>query len=209
MPQLIRGQYVLARKLNPNHQETWHYWTRVKNVLADGVLLDANFDGEDRPFYGMKLEKGDRFVERYYTDRWYNIYQIFKKDSGDLKGWYCNIAEPAMVSHEGVTFVDLALDVLVFPDGKLKVLYKDEFDTGTKKKSLEAVEELKKIFQPPPSLFGLIPKKWKEAVRSEPPLSYQATIMQTRYVFADRRSGSTIPGNCELTQSLPGRAAHR
>ncbi len=157
MPLLIHGQYVQVRKLNPSHQETWHYWVRVKNILPDGILLEAFFDGEDRPFHGIKLEKDDRFIERYFTNHWYNIYEIYHKDNGELKGWYCNIAEPAVITNEGVAFVDLALDVLVFPNGKLQVLDKDEFKKleltpDQKTKSLEAVEELKEFFRPPITL---------------------------------------------------------
>jgi uncharacterized protein len=154
MSLLILGQYIQVHKLNPSHQETWHYWARVINILSDGVLLEAYFDGEDRPFYGMKLEKDDRFIERYFTDRWFNIYEIYHKENGELKGWYCNVAEPAVITNEGVTFVDLALDVLVFPGGNLRVLDEDEFakldlNPEQKSKSLEAVEELKEIFHPP------------------------------------------------------------
>jgi hypothetical protein len=154
MSALIHGQNVLVRKLNPNHQETWHYWARVKNIFNDGVLLEAFFDGEDRPFYGMKLEKEDRFIERYFTNHWYNIYEIYHKGDGELKGWYCNIAEPTLITHDGVSFVDLALDVLVFPDGNLQILDEEEFGKldltpDQKTKSLEAVEELKEIFLPP------------------------------------------------------------
>jgi uncharacterized protein len=157
MSELIHGQYIQIRKLDPSHQETWHYWARVENILIDGILLEAFFDGEDRPFYGMKLEKNDRFIERYYADRWYNIYEIYHKENGDLKGWYCNIAEPAVITNEGVSFVDLALDVLVFPYGKLQVLDEDEFEKldltpDQKTRSLTAVEELKELFHPPITL---------------------------------------------------------
>lgn len=157
MPLLIHGQYVQVRKLNPSHQETWHYWARVINILPDGILLEAFFDGEDLPFHGIKLEKDDRFIERYFTNQWYNIYEIYQKENGELKGWYCNIAEPAVITNEGVSFVDLALDVLVFPNGKLQVLDEDEFEKldltpDQKTKSLGAVEELKEFFRPPITL---------------------------------------------------------
>jgi len=154
---LIHGQFIQVRKLNPSHQEIWHYGAWVKNIQANGILLEAFFDGEDRPFYGMRLEKDDRFIELYFSDRWYNIYEIYHKENGELKGWYCNIAEPAMITKEGVSFVDLALDVLVFPDGKLQVLDEDEFTKlditpDQKTRSLAAVKELKELFRPPITL---------------------------------------------------------
>jgi len=154
MSELIPGQYILVRKLTPSHQETWNYWARVIKNFKDGVLLEAFFDREDRSFYGIKLEKEDRFLERYFTNHWYNIYEIYHKSNGELKGWYCNIAEPALITHSGVSFIDLALDVLIFPDGKLQILDEDEFEkmdlrTDQKTKSREAIEELKEIFRPP------------------------------------------------------------
>jgi hypothetical protein len=154
MSSLILGQYVQVHKLNPSHQETWQYWARVINIFTDGVLLEAFFDGDDRSFYGIKLEKNDRFIERYFTDRWYNIYEIYYKENGELKGWYCNVAEPAVISNDGISFIDLALDVLVFPNGKIQLLDEEEFarldlTPEQNSKSLEAVEELKDIFHPP------------------------------------------------------------
>ena len=79
------------------------------------------------------------------------------KGKDKLKGWYCNIAEPAIISDEGVSFVDLALDVLVFPKGKIQVLDEDEFQQlkltpDQTHKALHAVEELKELFHPPINL---------------------------------------------------------
>ncbi len=112
--------------------------------------------------------------------------------------------------HEGVTFVDLALDVLVFPDGKLKVLDKDEFEKldltqEQKKKSLEAVEELKKIFQPPIT-FGIgFPRNGKR--RSDLNPSFLSSDLYANQVcICRRRFGSTIP-ELRIRQSLPGRAS--
>lgn len=157
MSLLIHGQYIQVRKLNPNHQETWHYWARVLDNLPDGILLEAFFDGEPRFFHGITLEKDDRFIEQYFTNHWYNIYEIYQKEKGGLKGWYCNIAEPAVITNKGVSFVDLALDVLVFPNGQFKVLDEDEFKKldltqDQKSRSLEAVEELREYFHPPITL---------------------------------------------------------
>ena len=43
------------------------------------------------------LRRGDRFIETYYTDRWYNIFEIHAREDDRLKGWYCNIAKPAVM----------------------------------------------------------------------------------------------------------------
>lgn len=75
---------------------------------------------------------GDRTHEYFYADRWYNILELHDVDDDRLKGWYCNIAHPAQVSEtpDGalILYVDLALDVFVFPDGRTLLLDEDELE---------------------------------------------------------------------------------
>ncbi len=154
MPSIVVGQQILVRKLKPNHEETRRYWAKVLAVYTDGVLLEAFFDVEDRHLKGMELDKGDRFIERYYSNRWYNIYEIYKDGEKELKGWYCDIAEPAVFKEKEISFVDLALDMLVLASGTLSVLDWDEFDhlrlnKDQKDKAVAALDELKDLFHPP------------------------------------------------------------
>ena len=65
---------------------------------------------------------------RYYTDRWYNIFEIYDRDDGQIKGWYCNIGKPAVIEDGVVSYVDLALDLWVSADGKQTILDEDEFE---------------------------------------------------------------------------------
>jgi protein associated with RNAse G/E len=76
---------------------------------------------------GLPLRRGDRFVETYYFNRWYNIYAIHSRLDGSLSGWYCNITRPAELVGEILSYIDLALDLVVFPDGNQVVLDEDEF----------------------------------------------------------------------------------
>jgi uncharacterized protein len=73
------------------------------------------------------FERGDVFYEYYYYDRWYNVFQIYS-GTGKLKGWYCNVTAPAQVADGTLTFVDLALDLFVYPDRRYLVLDQEEFD---------------------------------------------------------------------------------
>lgn len=93
----------------------------------NGLLFSAIFEHEYRDLGYVVFERGDVFYEFYYFDRWYNVFQIYSKD-GDLKGWYCNITAPARVADGELTFVDLALDLFVYPDRRFLVLDQDEFD---------------------------------------------------------------------------------
>jgi hypothetical protein len=118
------------------------------------VLIEAFFNRDDLPFHGIVLAKGDRFLEKYYRDRWYNIFEINDRVSNELKGWYCNVARPAVISDGWISYVDLALDLLVYPDGRQLVLDQDEFealdlDLEDHKQSLKALAELKTLFKNP------------------------------------------------------------
>jgi predicted RNA-binding protein associated with RNAse of E/G family len=44
-----------------------------------------------------------------------------------LKGWYCNIVRPARLEPEHIWSVDLALDLVVLPDGRWVVVDQEEF----------------------------------------------------------------------------------
>lgn len=115
-------------KLNLAGQETWRYTGRVLERHPNWLVLEASFNRDDLPFHGIVLRRGDRFVETFYADRWYNEFEIHDCDDDRLKGWYCNIAYPAAIEDGSVSYIDLALDLLVYPDGKQLVLDEDEFD---------------------------------------------------------------------------------
>jgi predicted RNA-binding protein associated with RNAse of E/G family len=119
---------ITVIKLNPAGEETWRYPCRVLERQVDRAVVEGTFNREDMPFNGIVLRRGDRFVEKYYTDRWYNLFEIHDRDDDRLKGWYCNIAHPAVIDEKTITYIDLALDLLVFPDGRQLVLDEDEYE---------------------------------------------------------------------------------
>lgn len=118
---------ITVSKLDIAGRETWRYSGRVLSRGADFVQLEALFDRDDAVFHGITLRRGDRFVEIFYSSRWYNIFEIYDRDEDTLKGWYCNIGFPAEIEDGRVSYRDLALDLLVFPDGRQLVLDEDEF----------------------------------------------------------------------------------
>lgn len=145
---------LLVVKQNIKGEETWRYTARVVARQDGAVLVEANFDRDDRLFFDLPLRRGDRFLEAYYSCCWYNIFEIHDRDDDTLKGWYCNVARPAVFSDETVSYVDLALDLLVFPDGRQLVLDEDEFaalelDEDTRRQARAGLEELKTLFASP------------------------------------------------------------
>jgi hypothetical protein len=119
--------------------------------VENSITLEALFTRDDMPFMDIIFKKGDRFVEYYYSDRWYNIFKIYDRDDGKLKGWYCNIGKPAVIEDQVVSYVDLALDLWVSNDGKQTVLDQDEFealelDDESRRNALRALKDLRSLF---------------------------------------------------------------
>lgn len=101
----------------------------VLSRSATEVCVECFFDRDIAGEY-MNISAGDRVVEWFFTDRWYNIMQFHDVRGGQLKGWYCNITRPTDIREDDgrlvIAWQDLALDVFVYPDGRIIVLDEDE-----------------------------------------------------------------------------------
>ena len=144
---------VTIVKLDPQGRETWRYQGRMLSQEGSQIVVEAYFDREDRLFHGMPLCKGDRWLETYYTDRWYNILEIHSRADDALRGWYCNVSTPARLEGSMLSYHDLALDLLIFPDGRQIVLDDDEFaelslSPQERERALAALRELRASFKP-------------------------------------------------------------
>ncbi len=120
---------ITVHKLDARGAETWRYAGRLLEQTDSAVRLEAVFDRPDADLAGLQLRRGDRFVETFYTDRWYNVFAVHDADDDRLKGWYCNVTRPARLSPDGrhLYAEDLAIDLIVFPDGRWQVLDEEEY----------------------------------------------------------------------------------
>ena len=132
----------------------WEYDGKVIEQSASAFLIEAHFNRSDLMFNGIFLREGDRFLELYPLEKWFNIFELHDKDNDEIKGWYCNITRPARYDAEKISYDDLALDLLVYPDRKMLVLDEDEFRSLSLNQieTLNAktgLEQLKEIFLRP------------------------------------------------------------
>jgi hypothetical protein len=141
---------ITVHKLNESGREVWRYEGTVLERTPNSVRLEARFDRDDIGFHGLNLRRGDRFVETFFSDRWYNIFSIYDTDDDHHKGWYCNIARPAKIETGHVYAEDLALDLIVLPNGSFWVLDEDEFtdlriSPEDRQRALETLDHLQAL----------------------------------------------------------------
>ncbi|MFJ2817696.1 MULTISPECIES: DUF402 domain-containing protein [unclassified Streptomyces] len=80
-----------------------------------------------RDFGFVRFEPGDVFTEHFWRDRWYAVKEV-RDSSGVLKGWYCDIARPAVLTGTELVVEDLDLDLWRSADGTdVRRLDEDEF----------------------------------------------------------------------------------
>jgi protein associated with RNAse G/E len=154
----MSGMRIKVQKKNPAGEVTYEYEGTLLSRDEHTIVLDALFDRTDMPFMDVVFKTGDRFVEYYYTERWYNIFAVHDRDDGRVKGWYCNIGKPAVFEDGIVSYIDLALDLWVSTNGEQTVLDEHEFeelglDEDLRVGALKGLEELKQLFlkDKPPS----------------------------------------------------------
>ena len=123
------GASVRVLKLRPDGALAFAWDGRVLQADDEGIVLHAEFNVDQVDLGFTTFWRGDVFVEFYYWERWYNVFQVSAPD-GTLKGWYANLGQPAEleidIDSAVLRYVDLALDVWTAPDGAFQVLDEDE-----------------------------------------------------------------------------------
>jgi hypothetical protein len=106
-----------------------------------------------RDFGFVRFEAGDVFSEYYWRDRWYAVKEV-RSAAGVLKGWYCDITRPAVLTGTELVVEDLDLDLWRSADGTdVRRLDEDEFaesgladrDPGAAAAAVAALDELERL----------------------------------------------------------------
>ena len=73
---------ITVIKQDHNGEESWRYSGKLIYRQENEIKIEAFFDREDTQLNGIVLIRGDRFLETYFSDRWYNIYEIQDNQNG-------------------------------------------------------------------------------------------------------------------------------
>jgi len=124
---MIDPQGITITKRDANGRFVLSYAGRLVRLDDDLALARCPWPhSKTVDLDGLVIGPGDVLYESYYLREWFNVMRIESGD-GTLKGWYCNITRPAVISERTISWSDLALDLLVLPDGRTRVLDEDEF----------------------------------------------------------------------------------
>ncbi|EGX57038.1 hypothetical protein SZN_24790 [Streptomyces zinciresistens K42] len=136
-------------------------------IADDGtrVTVRAPWSGAGvRDFGFVRFEPGDVFTEHYWRDRWYAVKEV-RDAAGALKGWYCDITRPAVLSGAELVVEDLDLDLWCPADGSgVLRLDEDEFaasglaeaDPRAAAAAVTALDELEVLATAPDGLRSLL-----------------------------------------------------
>jgi len=152
---------ITVVKLDADGREVIRYPAEL--IADDGseILLHTQWGHESCDLGYVLLEPGDPWTERFYRDRWYNVFEVHSPD-GSLKGWYCNVTRPATLADRELRWVDLVLDLFVYPDGRSLRLDEEEFeelglqerDPQTYERAQAALRELEQMAEQGKPPFG-------------------------------------------------------
>lgn len=144
----MNAQTVTVFKQNHVGEPVFSWEGELLSDTPTCRLVSTRFSGADAiPVDKVTFRRDDLFLESYYTDRWYNIFEVHQGSSDQVKCWYINLCFPAQFSAESITWQDLALDLVVYPSGEYRLLDEDEFsalqlESEVRTRCLETVKEI-------------------------------------------------------------------
>lgn len=99
------------------------YPCEAVEIAGDRAVLLYRLSGPGR-VADLALPAGTVTMAYYWTDRPYNVYHWIAP-AGDTLAYYFNLSGPVHIGRERLEWEDLEVDVLVTPDGRVRVLDED------------------------------------------------------------------------------------
>lgn len=121
---------INSRKYDQSIRRSWGC-NLVKRNGPLFVFLGIFDEAVSHPDLGY-LERGTISYEYYWLDRWFNIFRFHEPD-GTLRNFYCNISMPPIFSHSVLDYIDLDIDLLVWPDWSYQILDEIEHEENAQK----------------------------------------------------------------------------
>lgn len=126
----MTGSEITIRALKYDGSLRRHWKAAIVSRYVDSLIAVGRFEFEVIHDDLGLIKEGTVSFEHFWFDRWYNIFRFHEPD-GSLRNYYCNVAMPFKLEGEILEFVDLDIDVVVWPDGRIVVLDRDDFEQNS------------------------------------------------------------------------------
>ena len=144
---------VNSRKYDQSIRKSWKCELLEEN---DPLIVTVGVFDEDVKHPGLgSILNGTISYEYYWLDRWYNVFRFHEPD-GSFRNFYCNVSMPPVFENDVLDYVDLDLDVLIWPDFRYEVLDKEDFELNsakydysqdTRDKATDSLAELLRVIE--------------------------------------------------------------
>ncbi len=126
------------------HNEELHrIWEKVYPLHEnDDFIIVGNNKTRVIESDGKSWQTREPAICYFFKNYWFNVIGMIKKEGVQ---YYCNIASPSIYDGEALKYIDYDLDVMVYPDGKKKILDEREYDVH--KKSMKYPERLQEVIE--------------------------------------------------------------
>lgn len=121
---------IRVMKYNGELHRTWR--AHVSRREESLIVLDAVFEDEVQHSQLGLIGRGTVSIEYYWLDRWYNVFRFLEPD-GSVRNFYCNVNLPPEFNGRTLSYVDLDMDIVVFPDLSYEILDMDEFEANAER----------------------------------------------------------------------------
>ncbi|MEO5859821.1 MAG: DUF402 domain-containing protein [Pyrinomonadaceae bacterium] len=118
---------VNSRKFDGTIHRSW----KCEFVSGDDekIELVGSFEHQVKHQDLGVIEAGTVSHERFYFNRWFNHF-TFEYPAGTLRNHYINICMPPQIGDDFIDYVDLDIDVIVWPDGRRQIVDEEEFEAN-------------------------------------------------------------------------------
>ena len=122
---------INARKYDGSLRRSWKAGVVSQTEELTIAVGRFEFDVEHSDL-GL-IKQGTISFEHFWPGRWYNVFRFHEPD-GSIRNYYCNVAMPCTIEADTLEFVDLDIDVVVWPaGGRVEVLDRDDFEENAVK----------------------------------------------------------------------------
>lgn len=118
---------VNSRKYDGTLRRSWK--CELKSTREGLIMLVGVFDRDVEHNDLGSIRNGTISHEFFFLNSWFNIFRFHEPD-GSFRNFYCNITMPPVFSNGVLDYVDLDIDVVVWPDFRYQVLDQQEFSTN-------------------------------------------------------------------------------